>query len=162
VFEREIALQTFLLGYLKMLTADVSEEDLDRRPIAGMNPPRWILTHLAICTDYAARALGGEMARPKTWHRAYGPGAPPTAAVDPLPSKSELISAFEAGVHRVNELAAKADRSALAAPHGLAILEGTPIRTKEEFVAHLMTTHAAGHLGHLSCWRRAMGRAPLF
>jgi hypothetical protein len=29
-------------------------------------------------------------------------------------------------------------------------------------LAHLMTTHAAFHLGELAIWRRAMGESPIF
>lgn len=162
MFENEIVLHKMMLGYLKMLTSDVTEEDLNKQPIPNMNPPRWILTHLAICTDYAARTLGGELTCPKTWHKAYGPGSAPNVAIDPPPSKGDLLAAFESGVQRVNELAAKADPSKLTGPHGVAILDPTPVKTQGQFVAHLMTTHLAGHLGQLATWRRAMGRAPLF
>lgn len=162
MFDNEIVLHKFMLGYVRMLLSDVPEEEMDQQSIAGGNPPRWILTHLAICTDYAARALGSDLRCPKDWHKTYGPGSSPGAKLETVPSKDELLAALSAGVDRVNELAASADPSKLGGPHGLAILATSPIQTVQQFVAHLMTTHIAGHVGQLSAWRRAMGRSPLF
>lgn len=162
MFDNEIVLSKFMLGYVQSLMSDVSEADMDRRPIPGGNPPRWILTHLAICTDYAARALGSDMRCPKVWHTTFGPGSSSDATLDPKPTKEELMAALTAGVERVNDLASHADATKLGGPHGLSILQTTPIQTLRQFVAHLMTTHIAGHIGQLSAWRRAMGRAPLF
>lgn len=162
MFEHEITIHEFLLGYLKMLLRDIDEEQLDTQPFGGANTPRWILAHLAICTDYASKALGGERACPREWHAAYGPTSQPNAPDAPRPAKSELLDAIAKGHARVGELARKADPEKMKTLHTLEILKGTPIKTVGEFIAHLMTSHLAGHIGQLSYWRRSLGKEPLF
>jgi uncharacterized damage-inducible protein DinB len=162
MFENERAVYAFMLGLAQRQMADVAEDEMDKQPFQGANTPRWILTHLAICTDYAARALGGTLSLPKDWHKAYGPGSTPGNADAPKPTKDELMQALAAGHARVAELTKTVDPDSLNKPHGLAILDGTPIVNVGQFVGHLMTSHTAGHLGQLSFWRRATGRPPLF
>lgn len=160
--QNQATVYRFMLGYIKMLLADLPEEELDKQPFAGANTPRWILTHLAICTDYAARALGGTRECPKEWHTAYGPGSVPDAEGIPKPTKEELMAALEKGHARVIELALAAKPEVLEAPHNVEFLKPTPLKTVSDFVTHLMTSHEAGHLGQLSYWRRATGRPALF
>ena len=69
MFERERKLYQIMLGYCKMLTNDVDDAKLADLPAAGLNHPAWILTHLAICTDYAAQLLGEPVKCPKEWHQ---------------------------------------------------------------------------------------------
>ena len=162
MFENERAIYAFLLDYTKSLMADVPDSELDTQPIPGANTPRWILAHLAICTDYAAKTLGGERACPKEWHAAYGPGSNPAAEGLPKPSKEELLAALERGHERVSELTMKADPTAMRETHAIVFLKETPLQTVENFIGHLMTSHCGGHVGQLSYWRRSTGRAPLF
>lgn len=162
MFDNQIAIFQFMLSYLQQTMVDISEEEMDKQPFEGANSPRWILTHLAICTDYAARALGGDLECPKEWHKAYGPGSKPNADGIPMPTRDELLAALEKGHARVIELAQKAEPESLEKPHGVSFLEPTPLKTVGDFVSHLMTSHEAGHVGQLSYWRRATGRDPLF
>jgi hypothetical protein len=152
----------FLLGYLQQSTADISEEELDHQPVGAGNPPRWILGHLAICCDYALRQLGQPPVCPREWHTAFGPGSKPGAAGVAKPTKQELLDTLAKGHQQVAEACAKVDLASLSAPHGIEFLSVTPLKTKADLLAHLMSSHEAGHLGQLTYWRRATGRKAFF
>jgi hypothetical protein len=160
--ESQIRVYLFLLGYLKQTVADLSEEELDLQPVGSGNPPRWILGHLAICCDYALRQLGAPPVCPREWHPAFGPGSTPGAEGSARPSKEELLSALTKGHEAVVEQFRQATDESLSPPHGIPFLEPTPLQTKGDLVAHLMTSHEAGHLGQLTYWRRATGRPAFF
>jgi hypothetical protein len=83
------------------------------------------------------------------------------------PTKSELLTAIDRGHERVTAALERIDddgdiRASLAQPHEMALFEDSPLTTRSDLLAHLLTTHAAFHLGHLSTWRRQMGFDPLF
>ncbi len=65
MFERELTLYKFQLGYLKMVAADLDESAMTVPPFEGANPPVWILGHLAVSMDFAARMLGQPTACPR-------------------------------------------------------------------------------------------------
>jgi hypothetical protein len=158
MFDRERKLYDIMLGLCKMLTNDVDDSKLADLPAAGVNHPAWILTHLAICTDYAARLLGEPAQCPKEWHQRCGPGSSVTSERSFYASKHDLVTALEAGQARVSAAAARATDEVLLRPHGsqFAFVKNT-FPTVGDLVAHLMTTHTGFHLGQLSMWRRMMG-----
>lgn len=162
MFDALCRLYAFNQHYCHSLLSDVPEEKMAFQPSPGINTSAWILGHLAICTDFAARILGGPIACPRDWHQRFGPGSTPGASAEPAPPMRELVAAYDAGHERVTSLLPGADSAALAQPHNVDILSGTPIRTVGELLAHLMTTHESMHLGQLSMWRRLMGYSPLF
>src|SRR5262249_46712352 len=158
MFERERKLYEFMLGYCKLLSKDIDEAKMAESPAPGVNHPAWILTHLAIATDFAARLLGEPAKCPKEWHQNCGPGSKLMSDRSSYASKRELLTALEAGHARVSEAAAKTTEEARQKPHSieLAILKQA-LPTVGEVGADLMTTHAGIHLGQLSMWRRMMG-----
>src|SRR6516225_3083148 len=119
MFERERKLYETMLGLCKMQIKDVDDAKLAELPAQGINHPAWILTHLAICTDYAARLLGEPVKCPKEWHQRCGPGSRLTSDRSFYASKQDLMAALEAGQARVSEAAAKATEDALRRPHGV-------------------------------------------
>lgn len=162
MFERETVLYDFLLGYVQRLTADVDDAQLGWSPQPGVHSAAWILSHLAIATDYALMNLGQKAALPKEWHKRFGPGSAELAPGEARPSKAELLEALAAGHARVKEAVKTVRAEPLQGPHPVKVLDGTPIKTVEQLIAHLMTTHAAIHAGQLSFWRRCAGKPPLF
>ncbi|MBI5864603.1 MAG: DinB family protein [Planctomycetes bacterium] len=162
MFERETVLYSFLLGYLKRLTADIDDAKLDWQPQPGVHSAAWILGHLAISTDYVLMNLGQKGACPKEWHKRYGPGSAELAAGESRPSLRELMTAIEQGHARVTEAVRNPDPATLAKPHPVRVLDGTPIQTVDHLIGHLLTTHAAAHIGQLSFWRRCAGLPALF
>ena len=162
MFEREAVLYEFVLGYVQRLTADIDDAQLGWSPQPGVHSAAWILSHMAIATDYALMNLGQKPALPKEWHKRFGPGSPELATGEARPSKSELLAAIAAGHARVSEAVKSARPEQLQGPHPVKVLDGTPIKTVEHLIAHLMTTHAAAHTGQLSFWRRCAGKPALF
>lgn len=161
MLERELTLYKFNLNYLKLLAADLDESAMRTAPFEGANPPVWILGHLAVATDYAARILGLERACPKQWHVQFGPGSKPAALVPPLPTKEELVAAIEKGHHRVAEAAPGASAEVLSQPHAIELLKPTVLKTNGDVLAHLMCTHASFHISQLSACRRKSGKGPV-
>lgn len=163
MYEREVTIYAFLLMYVQKLVNDINDTRFAEIPSPGINHPAWLLGHMAIATDYAAGLLGARIACPKAWHRLFGPGtqALPDRAL--YPSKSELMAALAAGHSRVVELIPSADPVALEQPHSVALGDiATLLPTKADLLAHLLTSHEASHLGHLSNWRRQLGMPYLF
>src|SRR3954463_13311012 len=95
--ERVLVLYAFTLAMCERLMADVSQEDMERQPAAGVNPPAWILGHLAICTDFALQLMGRPMRLGKTWHEEFGPGPSPLPQKHAYPSREELLDALRSG-----------------------------------------------------------------
>jgi len=162
MFEREMRLNGLMHGYLKRLLDDVDDAQLVVPVAEGGNPPAWILAHMVVANDYALRALGDARVAPGEWHKRFGPGMSPKADQSPLPTKAELVEKLEDGRKRLIAAAAKADGARMNEPQTFELFKGTPIETIGDVVAHLMTTHVAGHLGQLSAWRRMHGKPPLF
>ena len=158
----ETTLNSFLLQYLSMLTGDLQEEQLDLVPVEGLHTARWILAHIASTGDYGLRLLGQKPKCPRTWHVAYGPGSSGLTHPEIKPTKDELLE----NIREVYQELAKGFESTsldgLDKPHGLGLLEKTPIQTKGQLISHLMTTHFSMHIGQLSAMRRQMGFPKLF
>lgn len=141
--------------------ADIAEEEMAHQPSAGVNPPAWILGHLAVVNDMALGMLGQPTLLPESWAGEFGPGSQPLPQNGAYPSKQELLDALQKGYAALAEVAANVDLDQLSGPHPIApLLESLP--TQGDLLAHVLTTHPAMHLGHLSNWRRQMGRPPLF
>jgi hypothetical protein len=77
------------------------------------------------------------------------------------PTKAELMSALRKGHERVAAASAKPDPAILTKPQPIPFMNDTPIKTVGDLLSHLMTTHAATHLGQLSYWRRMTGAKPM-
>jgi hypothetical protein len=159
MLESERRLYGVMLGYARLLTKEIEESQMDVQPCAGMNTPRWILGHLALCTDYALQLLGRPTRLPPEWQGRFGPGSSvPKAGAAGVPTKQELLGLLTAGHTAASEASLSATAEQLAPKH---LVEIKFVRelfpTIGDLVAHLFTTHEAIHLGQLSAWRRAMG-----
>lgn len=161
MFERELTLYKFNLNYLRLLAADLDESTMGVAPFPGANPPVWILGHLAVATDYAARILGLQAACPKQWHAQFAPGSKPSELKTPGPTKSELLAAIENGHHRVSEAAPKTSSEAVNKPHSVELLKTTNLATVGDVLAHLMCTHESFHIAQLSACRRGAGKTAI-
>ena len=162
MFEREIRLYRFMLGYLRSIAKDLDDGQLMLPPSEGVNPPAWVLAHLAIVNDSALRILGVGPVCPREWHSAFGMGKKPSELTIMYPSKVELLEKIEEGHALVCETAKSADPAAMDKPHSFAPFKGSPIETMGDLMAHLLTTHFASHVGQLSLMRRQLGFAPVF
>lgn len=161
MFEREITLCKFLRNGLDGVAADIPEEQVyDRAPGKG-HPPIWILGHLAICGELGEKFSGGEVSHPR-WLPQFGPGSPDEIEDKGRYSKTEFVEAIHSSYDRFAILASKLPAEMLTDPHGVELLEGTPIATVGDLISHLFSSHFGFHLAQLSAWRRAAGHAALY
>ena len=158
-----IRLYEFTLRFCESLMRDIAEDEIHIQPAPRVNTPAWLVGHLAICTDSALRLVGAPPRLPADWRDLFGPGTTPDGVGESCPSKDELMLALREGHAAVAEALPSVDAETLAGPNPLespTLKKAFP--TVADLLAHLLTTHEAMHLGHLSSWRRQMGRPPLF
>jgi hypothetical protein len=161
MFDRELTIYRFLLGYCKYLIADIDDARFADQPSAGVNHPAWLLGHLTVVGNSGLNQLGAAVALPEGWPRIFGRGSQPIPDRAAYPSKDELIAALEACHERVDAAVRNALPETMAEPNPLEMLRaGLP--TRGDLLAHMLTAHEAAHLGHLSNWRRQMGMPYLF
>ena len=148
------------LEYLCRLIADVSESDFTCQPHGVVNHPAWVIGHLTCSCQSLAGELALEPWLPATWEGLFGTGSLPTPTPMAYPSKIDLLTALADGVVRIS------DRIAILGEQGMSIpLPDERFRatfpTVGHAVTHILTGHAAVHVGQVSVWRRAAGYPPL-
>ena len=154
-------LYAFNRNYCQKLFSDIADDEMLVQPAAGVNTPAWLLGHLAICTDFALGILGQEKRLPAEWMTYFGPGSQPLPGDQTWPERAEMWDGYVNGHELVDAASRDADPQLLAQPNPIEFLV-SELPTAGDLLAHLMSTHECFHLGHLSNWRRQMGRAPLF
>ena len=65
----------FLLNYILRSAAAIDEQDFSRRPASGLNPPVWLLGHLAVSIDGVSKYIGESYALPIAWHENFKGGS---------------------------------------------------------------------------------------
>jgi hypothetical protein len=151
---------TASIAYAKQILSDVDDASMCQQP-SGLNHPAWLLTHLATAADYAAKLLGGTGVCPKSWSAMGDTKKPLSQVRSDYPSKVELIGTFEKAFQNAAELYEKCSAEDLAKPQKLGFFE-TELPTVGDMSTFLILVHTSLHLGQLSAWRRASGKAPLF
>jgi uncharacterized damage-inducible protein DinB len=162
MFETEITLNRFNREYLSRLLSDLTDDQLDWQPHSGLHSVRWILTHLAIAADYGFAQLGLPFECPPAWHAAYGPSSQAGSSPDVRPSRQELETFIGTAYEKLCTAAATALPGVTDALHDVGLLKGTPLKTRGDLLAHILTTHFAVHVGQLSTLRRLAGKPMLF
>lgn len=162
MFAQEITLNQFLLDYFEALIKDLPDTRLEQQAAGKGHSALWLLGHLAISADFGRMMLGREIKSPKRWILTFGPGSSDEISHPEKFDPRELIEAIRTGYPEVQQQATQADPTTMQEPHGVQILTGSKIITKADCLAHILTTHLAGHLGQLSFWRRLQGEKPLF
>jgi hypothetical protein len=155
--ETILAAFRFTLGYAEKLAADLADKELAAQPHAGMNHAAWILGHVALGSDFVALLLGEPTVTDKAWMATFGPGSTPVGDRTAYPTKDELLATMRRTHERAIELLAQATAAQLDAPNETPFFP-TEFPTVGTLITHLMTTHAALHLGQLSAWRRVLGK----
>jgi hypothetical protein len=162
VLEMELAVNRFLVGYCRVLVADLPDERLAEQPAPGVNHPAWILGHLAVTAQKIRTVVaGGDIELPESWGALFMGGSTPTSTRSDYPSKEELLKAVESSFDGLRSAAAA------SAPEQLDRPSPHP-RTKNQLptvghlAAFLLTGHLGVHLGQLTMWRRLTGLPPLF
>jgi hypothetical protein len=148
------------VDFLDRLVADVPEELMIAQPHSAVNHPAWVIGHLV----YSFQLIGGEMGLPSWlplgWEQRFGTGSLPSAVRDEYPSKAELLESLADGQRRVCARLVELGERGLAVP-----LPDERYRhvfpTLGHAVLHVLTSHAAVHVGQVSAWRRVVGLGPL-
>lgn len=161
MLDSALKVNRFLLGYLRMLLADVPDERLAEQPVPGVNPPAWILGHLAFSADRGRWLLGLEPECPADWPSTFGPGSKPLGSRGDYPTLDVLLKAVEDGFEHLRDqvVSATADQLAQPNPHPR-MNDALPM--VQDGLDFLLTGHLGVHLGQLATWRRMIGMAPLF
>ncbi len=162
MFEQESKLFASMINYLKAVVADISDANLTKAVPGAVNPPAYILGHLAICNDFTLKLLGQPPVCPPEWSEPFAPGNNPAKMKIEYPSKEELMGMIQKGHEHISAAVKKASPEAMSQPKTLASLAASTLTNVGDLVALLMTTHFALHVGQLSLMRRQLGNAPLF
>jgi hypothetical protein len=148
--------------YAARLVADLSESDMVSQPVSGvvMNHPAWVFSHLSLYPPTLCAILRGaregEFADPIK--SPFGKDSKPVADAAAYLPKAALMAEYFAGHDELAGVLAGSDAAALARPIPLKRWEQRFPLVADGLV-HLMLDHEAGHLGQISAWRRAGGRA---
>lgn len=133
-------------------------------PHDGLKTPLWLVGHLAAGTFYTGAMLGKPVCPDfnPDWLAFFGPGTDAANVAEEAPSIEALRDVILGSEQAIIDEVTAADESDYQESHGLDLLLSTPLQTKADLIAHLMTTHYTTHLGELAIWRRVMGLPPLF
>lgn len=163
VIEHVLAVYRFNLVRWKLLTADITEEEMTAMP-HGLNHPAWILGHVTCAREWVKDLLklpprGGWDGI--AWLEKFNRGTSISPERAKYPPKADLLAALEA-MHREVEavLATITDAELQKEMPDPRIRQMFP--KVGDIVVGVTTTHESFHMGQLSAWRRAMGRKPLF
>ena len=163
MFDRELTIYAFLLDYGTNLASDIDDARFADQPSPGVNHPAWLFGHLALSTDYALGLLGGERRLRRSWTKNFGPTSVPKSDRSAYPEKGELLEAWMSGHRAVDAAVGASTGLDLDRPHEFELgTMATTLPTVGDLLAHLLTSHEAAHLGHLSNWRRQVGLPYLF
>ncbi len=161
MLETECRIYAFMLGYCERLAADIDDTRLAEQPSPGVNPPAWLLGHLAVASDMGVGLFGESRAISEEWHTLFGPKSIPVSDRSAYPSKAELLAALRTAHERLSGLARAATAEHLARPNPSPFFK-KELPTTGDILGHLLTSHEGMHLGHLSNWRRQVGLPYLF
>lgn len=148
------------IAYAKQILADIDDSSMCQQPM-GLNHPAWLLLHLATAADYAASLLGGKGVCPADWNALADTKKPQTQTRSDYPAKEVLFNTFEAAFLNAADLYQKSSVEDLSKQQKLGFFEAE-LPTVEDMATFLLIAHTNLHLGQLSAWRRATGKAPLF
>ena len=145
--------------YAERLVADLSDADMVSQPVPGvvMNHPAWTFGHLSPYGPVLAAILQG---RPfdDPMQSPFGKGSKPTSDAAAYPPKTELMATYLRGHDDLEAALTSVDPAVLARPVPLKRWEERFPRIGDVAI-HLTLHHESAHLGQISAWRRAGGRA---
>lgn len=160
MFKNESVLNAFNCDYLQKISTDLTDSDLDT--VTNGKTPRWILGHLRLVADMPLGMLGQSNQLDENWGASFGPGSENGAGDAPSFGVQQVVSDTVAAYQELAKLAQQADPDEMSKPHGIELLEETPLKTRGDLLSHLLSTHFCFHLAQLSACRQAKGLTRLF
>jgi uncharacterized damage-inducible protein DinB len=145
------------LNYAQALLADLTDEQMMRRPGGAMNHAKWILGHVTIYHPVIVKLIAGETFPdakddPKFGFAGQGPVDDPAA----YESKDAMVARFVSGHEQVAQALLKAGPEAFARKPSLERWAKL-YPTIEFMLPDLLLHHESLHIGQISIWRRAAG-----
>jgi len=147
---------TMNLEHARRLLDDLDDEQMTLRPAEGVNHPAWIAGHIALSFQMIGGELGLRPWLPAEWTELFETGSTPVTQRTVYPDKARLLAALDEGRERLSSALANMTDADLDGPlpdekcrHVFPMIGSA--------VLHILTVHAATHLGQLSAWRRMMG-----
>lgn len=151
---------SLVINDLRRLIEDVPDEKMTMQVDAVVNHPAWVIGHLT----HSYEAIGGELGitpwLPEEWGQRFGTGSTPDQERERYSSKVELLNSLADAQRRVVTRMNEIGEQGMSEPL-------PDVRYREIFptigqaVLHVLTAHAALHVGQLTVWRRAVGLPPL-
>jgi hypothetical protein len=149
-----------MLSLAEPIFAGLDDSHLALEPEPGAKTAGWLIGHLAVSGDFARGLLGRPALCPSEWPALFNPGSQPSRDPGVYPPMTTLVEVFRSVHADLLRTARDADPSMLAAAHPFG-----PARpqfpTAGDFIAYLLASHLAYHLGQLVAWRAATGLGPL-
>ena len=138
------------------LFAQLNDSHRALEPQPGLKTAGWLIGHLAVTGDFARRLCGVSALCPREWRTAFNPGTQPLRDATAYPPMQTLCETFRAVYGDLSTRALSAEQDRLAQPNPY-----EPARadfpTAGDFVAYLLSSHLAYHLGQLVTWCAATG-----
>ena len=125
----------------------------------GMKTAGWLVGHLAVTGDFARHLCGSPPLCPREWRAAFNPGSKPSHDAADYPPMDRLCEVAHAVYADLCTIAPAADPARLATPNPYESARAD-FPTAGDFVAYLMSSHLAYHLGQLTAWCAAAGVRP--
>ena len=151
-----IAQCRYLLSLAEPILAGLDDSHRALEPQAGSKTAGWLVGHLVVSGDFARRLCGRPPLCPGAWRPLFNPGSQPSGEPNTYPSMATLCDTFRRVHADLCVAAQEAAPSALAAVNPFAPARAD-FPTAGDFLAYLLSSHLAYHLGQLVAWRAAAG-----
>jgi uncharacterized damage-inducible protein DinB len=144
------------LALASRLFARLDDSHRALEPHSGLKTAGWLIGHLAVTADFARRLCGAEPICPREWRAQFNPGSQPSHDPAVYPPLNTLCETFRAVYDDLAGRVTTADPALLAQPNPyVGAREQFP--TARDFVAYLLNSHLAYHLGQLATWCATAG-----
>jgi hypothetical protein len=151
-----IAQGRYLLRQAEPILAGLEDVHLAMEPQPGTKTAGWLIGHLTISGDSARRFCGQPALCSKEWRSLFNPGTQPSHDPKQYPPMASLCDAFNRVYTDLFDVATTVDPTTLAVENPYAPARaGFPLTV--DFVAYMISSHLAYHLGQLAGWRAAAG-----
>ena len=136
------------------ILARLDDSHLALEPQPGAKTAGWLIGHLDVTGDFARRLCGSHPLCPREWRAAFNPGTRPSTNAADDPGMQILRENFLTVYSDLLVVASNADQELLAIRNPFEPAR-VDFATAGDFVAYLMSSHLAYHLGQLSGWYAA-------
>jgi hypothetical protein len=143
-----------LLAQASVVFARLHDSHRALEPQPGAKTAGWLVGHLAVTGDFARHLCGSPPLCPREWRSAFNPGSRPSHDPADYPPMAVLCETASSIYAELPTLASTADAARLSMPNPYESARAA-FPTAGDFVAYLMSSHLAYHLGQLTAWYAA-------